>query len=143
MFVRPDGTATCRRCHQSQPAAAFYPLAYGGKGVRGVCRACFAAERRAQYAAGTTTRDKDRHYVAALKRKGLDPAEVQALLEAQDGRCAGCRGLPSPRRRLGTDVGPDGRLRGLLCRSCGLVVGAVDDPEVLRRLSLYIGGAVR
>jgi hypothetical protein len=135
MRLGADGTGRCRRCQVTKPAAGFYPLAYGGKGVRGVCRDCTAQDRRNTYAAGTSVRSRDGAWLKRLREQGLDVETVTARLEEQGGRCAACRSLPDAGRRLGVDVA-DGRLRGLLCQRCALLAGS--EAEVLRAVAAYL-----
>jgi hypothetical protein len=79
-----------------------------------------------------------------VKRYGLTIAEYEAMVAAQDGRCAicGCRpdGPSYHTGRLHVDHDhATGRRRRLLCNGCNVGLGAFrDDPEVLRRAAEYI-----
>jgi hypothetical protein len=77
-----------------------------------------------------------------LKRTyGLTVAEWQAMLEAQDGRCAVCRtDTPGGRGLFHVDhCHTTGRIRALLCHACNVVLGLVaDDPVRLRALAAYV-----
>ena len=78
----------------------------------------------------------------AIRRKnvyGITQAEFDALLAAQSGRCAIC----------GTDLHPGkwaidhdhetGRVRGILCRSCNIMLGlAMDDQSILAKAIKYL-----
>jgi len=67
-------------------------------------------------------------------------AEYDALLIAQDGRCAICRAPPSPRRALAVDhCHVTHRVRGLLCDRCNLGIGLFgDSPSALRSAASYL-----
>lgn len=112
----------CSGCGKLKTPKDFHRNRAYRRGYCGVCKACKKRQRQAQ----------------ELKKKyGLTPSERQVLLEAQDGRCAGCR-------RLVGEFCVDhdhvtGRVRGLLCRPCNFALGHVsDDPATLRRLADYL-----
>jgi hypothetical protein len=72
---------------------------------------------------------------------GITVAQYEALLEAQDGRCAICRQKPSLKRRLAVDHDhATGRVRGLLCYYCNRTrLGrGREDAEVHRRCADYL-----
>jgi hypothetical protein len=75
-----------------------------------------------------------------LRLYGLTREDYEAMLEAQDGHCACCPATSSDGRLL--DVDHDhltGLNRGLLCRSCNIILGHVsDDPVHLERLAEYL-----
>ena len=89
---------------------------------------------------------------AKRKTHGLDPAQRQAILEAQGSRCAICgtRQTGKPGGRLAVDhdhahcPGPSGCaecVRGLLCVRCNnLLRSARDDRAILRKAISYLAG---
>jgi hypothetical protein len=101
-----------------------------------VCLTCRSARRRQQ--------NKMAHQKTTF---GLSKKDYAALLAAQDGKCAICRGF---RRRYDTDhdhkiVVEEGlslrrALRGLLCARCNrkLLPAGLDDPELFRRAAEYL-----
>lgn len=72
------------------------------------------------------------------RRYGLSQDELDAMYEAQSGRCLIC----------GNDFGlkfhidhshKTGQIRGLLCRSCNMMLGMAEDvPEVLEEAARYL-----
>jgi hypothetical protein len=69
-----------------------------------------------------------------FSKYGLTPAELDALIEKQAGRCAICDGPPNgPGNRLHIDhCHETGRIRGLLCGKCNTMIGLADnDPARL------------
>lgn len=72
---------------------------------------------------------------------GLEPGQYDAMLAAQDGRCAICR-TDAPGGRGSWHVDHEhatGRVRGLLCHRCNLMLGnAQDDPARLRAAVEYL-----
>jgi hypothetical protein len=76
-----------------------------------------------------------------LCRYGLTPEDKQALFEKQDGKCAVCSDLLKP-GRTGTHLDHDhttGKVRGLLCGLCNVMLGHFrDDPALLKNALVYL-----
>jgi hypothetical protein len=82
---------------------------------------------------------------------GITPEQTQAVLEAQGGRCAGCRRARGVTKALAVDhdhtcrqghepeIGCPACVRGLLCSTCNRTLGHFrDDPVALIRMALYL-----
>lgn len=72
---------------------------------------------------------------------GIEPEEFAALLDAQGGVCAICRGPRNgPGDRLHVDHCHDTKkVRGLLCAKCNTAVGLLnDDPDRAAALAAYL-----
>lgn len=80
----------------------------------------------------------------AMRRAyGLSSAEYEAMVEAQHGLCAICKGAHrGPGVRLHVDHDHDtGRVRGLLCAPCNTFIGLADHSvDRLRDAIAYLGG---
>lgn len=76
------------------------------------------------------------------KRFGLPALDYDALLAAQDEKCAVCKSECKTGNRLAVDHDHvTGRIRGLLCLRCNTMLGqADDDPERLRAAARYLDG---
>lgn len=84
---------------------------------------------------------RQRREAMVFSKYGLSPAELEALIAKQDGRCAICDGPPNgPGTRLHIDHCHDSsKVRGLLCGKCNTAVGLLDDdPERAERLAAYL-----
>lgn len=70
---------------------------------------------------------------ARLKKAyGISEQDYERMLEAQGGFCAICRCLDPLGRRLAVDHDhTNGRVRGLLCRSCNTALGKFSDSPLL------------
>lgn len=85
--------------------------------------------------------DRNRKY-----RTGITPKAYALMLESHGGRCAICRRLPRTKMRKIYQLHVDhchsnGQVRGLLCRSCNMMLGLVaEDPKVLYRAIKYLRG---
>ena len=85
---------------------------------------------------------KRRTYRKALLRKyGLTLGDYERMLFEQDERCAICE---SPECDSNNSMAVDhdhqtGKVRGILCRRCNLVLGKMeDDPSLLEAAAAYL-----
>lgn len=108
---------------------------------------CVSHYNKQRWADGHGRRPADKQRAAHIKhRYGLTPEEHDAMLAEQDARCAVCREYPTERNtrahwdgKLCVDHDHDtGRVRGLLCNDCNLVVGYGKSPTVLRAAAEYL-----
>jgi hypothetical protein len=76
-----------------------------------------------------------------LKKHGLTKADWDAMLLAQDHKCAVC-GRTDPVGNVGWHLDHDhltGKVRGIVCLNCNSALGFVDDSvETLKRLIAYL-----
>lgn len=75
---------------------------------------------------------------------GITGPEYATMLTKQNYLCAICQG-PEKRKRNGKQmrlcVDHDhrtGKIRGLLCSACNMVIGKLESPELLRRAAMYL-----
>lgn len=103
-------------------------------------------EKEARRAAERARRkaNPDREWKHIIKvRYGITPEQYEALLAEQGGRCAIC-GTEEPGRTGVRKWSVDhchttGRVRGILCHPCNLMLGkARDNPEILRKGADYL-----
>jgi hypothetical protein len=94
-----------------------------------------------KYVNALRLRDPDlestRRFETYKRKYGITRAEYEDMLERQGGRCAICGVEP---RRFYVDHDHDtDTVRALLCSSCNVGIGLLqDDPELLRLAALYI-----
>lgn len=115
---------TCSRCRERKQADCFRK-----KGS--ICKECHNAEMRRHYAKPETKlANRNR---SLLKKYGITAEEFDALLSAQDGRCAIC-GTRDPKGPWNTFVVDHdhytGKVRGLLCNACNQGIGHFKDSVV-------------
>jgi len=133
----------CGKCGETKPRSSFYNLAHT-KQPRRPCKACIKEDKRARYAAGDG--DRISHAQVLREKYGLTPAEYEAMITAQQGRCAVCgqhetaRGRGGDPRRLAVDHDHrTGAVRQLLCHRCNLVTWAVEEnPDLLYAVRAYL-----
>jgi hypothetical protein len=116
-----------------------------------LCRAKKRARRLTQREESRRWREKNPekyrdHQTRARYKKiyGRTPDEIQALLEAQDGRCKICsREILIGGRKLNSmavdHCHESGEVRGILCSACNRGLGLFrDDPDSLRKAATYL-----
>ena len=73
----------------------------------------------------------------------MSVADLDAMLDAQDGVCAICQTAPAAHVDHDHETG---KVRGMLCFRCNAALGQLgDDPLVVRRAARYLerGGSAR
>lgn len=138
-------TYRCRACKLDIPAADFAPaMAKRTPGMR-ICRKCKREAEKTRIARNDPHHDRRR----TLRLYGLSLESFEAMKVAQGGLCALCGESPlvqvSGKSALEVDHDKrTGRVRGLLCKRCNVLLGMVDDdPDRLARIAaavvLYVG----
>lgn len=103
-------------------------------------------DKSKRYAVAKAWRDKNMtpekyRELAYRKRYGIGSADVLAILESQNGKCALCpKSLVFPDK--GTHLDHDhltGRIRGVLCKQCNTGLGnGRDSLDFIRKLIIYL-----
>lgn len=138
----------CCVCGAAKPLVDFFkaPARAHLDGVQSKCKACSMAANKA-YMKTPTGREKNREHNFVVNY-GLHKAEIARMLAAQDGRCKSCGDVLKPGHGTHVDHSHSccpgkkscGKcLRGLLCRSCNLMLGnALDSASRLRAGATYL-----
>ncbi len=136
----------CPECSQDKELSEFYKKTRYYKypnspaGVSNLCKECDKAARKRyldQNPEVKTLTDRKYH----LKRYGLTVESYNSLFLKQNGCCAGCNLHQSEfNRNFAVDhCHTTGKVRGLLCVACNLVIGhAQDDTSILLNLIKYL-----
>jgi hypothetical protein len=152
-----DGKKQCGKCRQWKPVDEFYADPRTPTGLTSGCKPCTLESRKQSrhrtHDAGRqrtyTKRYKDKYpeRVAAsdrnvkLKRKyGVTAEWYDTKFAEQGGVCAACKRPETLRNNLAVDHDHEtGEVRGLLCQSCNLTLGLVQESvERLRELIAYL-----
>ena len=138
-------TKKCAACDLVKPVSEYYTVTGHPDRYRPYCKACHKAKRRANYEANGGV---DAVYEQVLQREyGITLADYNAQLRRQAHRCAVCRRPETTKskrtgkpRRLAVDHDHvTGRLRGLLCHRCNILVWALEDNHTtLHAIEAYI-----
>ncbi len=120
-------------------------------GESGTCRTCKKIAHRDEFLSGQTViyrhhscrscrnKKQDRYRKDSQRiAYGLDEDQLAQLHIKQEGLCEICR--KSQERRLDADHNhKTGKLRGVLCRSCNIGIGYLQDsPELLSKAIAYL-----
>ncbi len=134
-----ERTKRCSVCGQLRAVALFISDVRRKDGKDGTCRVCRNEKKKRRYAAQAETRAyfKRRHI---RRTYGLSVTEYDAMVAAQDGKCAVCLVTLSLGKSTHVDHCHDtGKIRGVLCHGCNTCLGhAGDDPVRLRALAEYV-----
>ena len=95
------------------------------------CRRWYAANK--EHAAAT----------ARMRRYGLTVEQYEAMFAAQGFKCATCPSTePGPKSWHVDHCHTSGRVRGILCHHCNMMLGgAKDNPDTLLRAVAYLKAA--
>ena len=136
----------CSRCKEMLPSSEFYPHRRMKSGLQSHCRKCarawhnerpdYVRAKNAEYKAKNPTYQTDRNrYV----KYGLTRADIDEIIKAQGGKCAGCLRDVSNIKWCVDHCHKSGRVRGVLCDDCNLSIGRLrDEVATLYRLAAYL-----
>ncbi len=138
----------CPGCKQEKPHSEFWQRR-DRSAPASRCKPCSSEAQRAWRRSkpdyertrylSLKTETRERHLV---RKYGVTLADYEAMLAAQNGKCAICQTTPETQRYGVFHVDhchATGKVRGLLCRGCNNILGVVkDDPEALRRAIAYL-----
>lgn len=124
----------CSRCGTVRPADDFYKRRKSGAPTS-QCKPCMRAYSKVSYPA----KKRKMQAYSLAKFYGVTIERFDAMLAAQHGVCAIC-GLPPRKKQLGVDhCHETGLVRALLCSSCNVGIGNLqDDPRLLRAAADYL-----
>lgn len=126
----------CVRCGESKDPSLFYKCKARKDGLGSYCKSCHDAK-----SAGTKYNYELKRRAVLRKKYGMTLESYEALLTAQDSKCAICNlDVKYHRRALNVDhCHETGRVRGLLCDDCNIALGKFkDDISSLLRAAEYL-----
>ena len=104
-----------------------------GSGIESPCKTCKSARAKTKEILDQKRRRKYQ------VRYGITEDERQAMVDAQGGVCAICKGLPGSKGLHIDHCHETGRVRGMLCYSCNTLLGnAHDNPDILLAAISYL-----
>jgi hypothetical protein len=128
-------TKRCSACDEAKPLEAFHRQKSGKHGRHCYCKDCYNARYCGQQRAKVPTEQRRQQNVKA--RYGLTMPELQAMADAQARRCGICEAHLT--RYCVDHDHSTGRVRGLLCHRCNILIGGWDDQEWRRKALQYLG----
>jgi hypothetical protein len=138
-----SGSKRCAKCSLEKPVTEFRKDRAATDGRCYYCKPCHTQSTAAWFKAMNPIRARS----YGLKKYGITEEEYQAMLKAQDGRCAICGMAESvishhTKRIKRFAIDHDhatGRVRGLLCNRCNVGIGMLrHDPELLKAAIAYV-----
>lgn len=129
----------CTTCKVEKDPAEFYNDANKKNGKRSSCKIC-ANKHNAKWQRANPGKRRD----AVLKHKyGLAPNDYKDMLAKQNGCCAICKtdnpGSFNNKYFHVDHCHTTGKVRSLLCNTCNLGIGHLNDnPALLRTAALYL-----
>lgn len=146
---KKDGMNWCPGCEDYKSLDEFWKDSRRISGVQVYCKACTYAYRKSS---PEKYQKKARDYYHSEgkfkynKNCDLTADELRAAFEAAENKCEICgleeTGLTKDGHKRMLHVDHDhetGKFRGLLCSRCNTTLGSVkDDPELLRKMALYL-----
>lgn len=133
MTTRKFADRSCEEC-----GARYTPRSGSAKCCSAPCKS--ARDTRLRKKKDPTAKREQSRAYRLRKLFGLSVEQYDAMLLAQEGRCAICRNRPG-RQRLAVDHNhKTGAIRGLLCGRCNhkLLGSAKESSEILRRAADYL-----
>jgi hypothetical protein len=107
-----------------------------------LCKKCRTAQTREWAEAHPTEWERSRRKSYLKRKYGITVEEADALLAAQEGRCAICGKSEGDSRGFRMHIDhchTTGAVRGVLCNLCNAGLGNFrDDPELMRKAIAYL-----
>jgi hypothetical protein len=136
-------TKTCSQCHETKPIEDFPRQKQNRDGRFSWCKKCKNARQKAHYEANIIEMREKALWRQKEWRYGINREQFEALVAAQEGRCAICNeenGDRAGTQSLVVDHDHEnGMIRGLLCHRCNMALGLLeDDPGRILRAAAYL-----
>lgn len=127
----------CNKCNTTKPITEFHVKRDRKDGRASTCKSC-VNNRQREY-------DPNKNKDSKLRKAyGITLSDYNAMLEAQGGVCAICKGTEGMQRDVQMAVDhchATGKVRGILCSHCNRGLGFFkDNIESLKAAIKYLGG---
>lgn len=127
-------TKACAKCNQFKPLDQFHSQPGGKYGRHSYCKPCANALQKLSRQKNGRPPRKRKWQIKS--RYGLTVEMVDAMREEQKGVCAIC--AKAMKRECIDHCHITGRVRGLLCQRCNLLIRGLDDPEYRQAILNYL-----
>jgi hypothetical protein len=122
----------CLRCGEDKPVREFTRRKSSADGFGSYCKSC----RKTMNSGRSEIIESVSRHDHLTQRFGISAAEVNQMIEEQNGLCALCQNKPAV--QVDHEHG-SGRVRGILCDGCNGGLGAfADRPDLLTRAIDYL-----
>lgn len=123
----------CKRCLEVKPLTEFHRQKSGPMGRHSWCSQCANAYYKERRPPATPEK---RHRWNLSRRYGLTLAQFNAMRKAQSNLCAICE-TPMSKPKVDHDH-ITGKVRGLLCHRCNLLLSGLEDETFRQRAMAYL-----
>lgn len=126
---------TCSKCKEDKLVEEFSACSITSSGAQSWCKECKKKKGQEDRASGKVRRQRLKHDY------NISEEDYKKLLNSQSSLCRGCMADFRVYTRIPAidHCHKTGKVRGILCDSCNMVLGgAFDDPSVLRSLANYL-----
>lgn len=144
----------CTKCCIDQPATEFPNDPRNRSGKSSWCRACYREKDRSRAVDPVKKAESDRrHYIKhhgdirqqqvdsrLRSRYGITKDDFDLMVEQQQGLCLICEKPPTSTFHVDHDH-ESGQVRGLLCASCNVKLGILEQYEWCQRAYIYLHDA--
>ena len=121
----------CSKCKLEKAVDCFNKRGTDSTSLQSMCKECAASVRKERYLSNKDI-EKNRSYSNRIKRVyGITDFDYQKMFDNQNGKCAICGSLETGRGKTNKFcIDHDhktGKVRGLLCRNCNVLLGKLSD----------------
>ncbi len=139
--LRSKGVKRCSKCKLIKPLREYHSDKSRHDKLNGLCKSCVAIKKLnyPEKNPGIYNTNKLKYTERAIeKRYGITQEVFKQMVTNQDNKCLICR--KPDKKRLSIDhCHKTGKIRGLLCTSCNLGLGAFkDDIGYITRAAEYL-----
>lgn len=124
----------CTKCGTHKPLADYHRSSKASDGKASWCKACVNSTRHENRKRTYTPENKRKWQIKT--RYGMTVEQVEEMRLAQKGACAVCK-KPLGKFHIDHDHNT-GKVRGLLCHRCNVMIGGWDDKEWLASALRYM-----
>lgn len=133
----------CSKCNKMKPDDAFNKRKVNTNDLQSMCKKCASIVRNERYNKNKD-KEKNQSYNNRIKRiYGITKDEYDIMYSKQNGKCAICNSDKVNRNK--TDkfcidhCHNSGKVRGLLCHNCNVLLGKLSDNiELCEKIIYYI-----
>ena len=121
----------CSKCKIEKPDDCFNKRGINSTKLQSMCKDCAASVRKERYM-NNKDKEKNRSYSNRIKRVyGITEFDYNKMLTKQNGKCAICGSKEIGRGKTNKFCidhnHTNGKVRGLLCHNCNVLLGKLSD----------------
>jgi hypothetical protein len=123
----------CSNCVQEKPLVEFNLRSKNSDARQSMCKVCESEKARERYLGKRKERIKKQRIVNISNKYGVTIQDYNEMFESQNGCCAICDSHEIGRKGAKyfniDHCHNSGKVRGLLCHNCNIILGKIDDSK--------------